>query len=186
MTGPLVNPFAKPKNRPQVKVHLDSEILLPIAQDEWPTGGESVSREKAWLSKHFMVQQFAPVRGWVRLTVNRPEVGEHGSWKAEITWAELMLCKRECGYADRDAIEILPHDRDVVDVSSMRHIWLLPDPEAVPCIWRTKPEKRTPFRKPTAEEQAERMKLIAELEKLKGQESGPVPKPPTQATPPQE
>lgn len=186
MTGPLVNPFARPKNRPQVKVHLDSEILLPIDKGDWPDSVPVSTREKVWLSKHFMVQQFAPVRGWVRLTVNRPEVGEDGSWKAEITWDELMRCKRECGYADRDAIEILPHDRDVVHEANMRHIWLLPDPGAIPCIWRAKPEKRTPFRKPTAEEQAERMKLIAELEKLKGQESGPAPEPPTRPTPPQE
>ena len=102
--------------------------------------------------------QFSPIRGFVRLSINRPaihpDLGGDDDWKAEITWEELMRCKREIGQADRDAVEILPRDRDVVSDFNMRHIWLLPmsGPDPLPFIWRRREKKLQPYRKPSAEE----------------------------------
>jgi hypothetical protein len=133
-------PKPKPQYRPEVALHLESDFLLPLPKESWPEDLVGDGRDAAWLSKDFMVQQFAPKRGWIRLTISRTELGDDGHWNDAITWEELMQVKRECGFADRDAVEAFPKDRDVINVANMRHLWVPPihGKDYVPFIWRRK------------------------------------------------
>lgn len=58
------------------------------------------------------------------------------SWVDNITWDELMQIKREIGLGDRDAVEIFPADKDIVNVANMRHLWVTASP--VMFAWRKK------------------------------------------------
>ncbi len=81
------------------------------------------------LSSRFMVQVFEPTEGNVgRLTINRVKRDNAvGSWTDGITWDELQRLKAEAGFGDAWAVEVYPPDADLVDVASMRHLWLLAD-----------------------------------------------------------
>jgi hypothetical protein len=46
----------------------------------------------------------------------------------------LQRLKAECGYADRDAVEVYPRERDVVNVANLRHLWVMREPLAF--AWR--------------------------------------------------
>ena len=72
------------------------------------------------------------------ITVNATTVqGSTGEWGDNIPWRELQRIKREVGYGDRDAVEIFPADRDVVNVANMRHLWIVSKP--IEFAWRWKP-----------------------------------------------
>lgn len=60
-----------------------------------------------------------------RLTVNRAAIDSTGQFVDGLTWDELMQVKRECGFDKRDALELYPSDASVVNVSNMRHLWIL-------------------------------------------------------------
>lgn len=55
-----------------------------------------------------------------------------------ITWADLMAVKAQCGYADLDALEVLPREVDrakqAADSGSAREIWVLQG--AIPFVER--------------------------------------------------
>ena len=63
-----------------------------------------------------------------RLTVNRVTIGGGGHFHENITWDELMRCKRETGLGDWYAVEVYPADRDIKHVANMRHLWVLSEP----------------------------------------------------------
>jgi len=44
------------------------------------------------------------------------------------SWDELMQIKRQCGYGDACACELLPPDKDIVNVANMRHIFIMDTP----------------------------------------------------------
>ena len=92
-------------------------------------------RKEVWRSRGFLVQVFSEVAGIERLTVCRTAV-ENDTWVAEISWDELQRLKAECGRGDRDAVEIYPADKDVVNVANMRHLWVMPT--ELPFKWQTK------------------------------------------------
>lgn len=88
-------------------------------------------------SRFFLVQEYpADAPAVVRLTVNRSAIKDDASWEDGITWDELQQVKRECGYGDKDAVEVYPRDSDVVNVSNMRHLWVLDDMAALDFAWR--------------------------------------------------
>lgn len=87
---------------------------------------------KAWRSRFFLVQLFKDGQHY-RLSVNRCGIDAEGGWKGDITWDELMECKRQCGYGDHWAIEVYPPDEHVVNVANIRHLFLLEQPPA--CAW---------------------------------------------------
>lgn len=93
---------------------------------------------RAWRSKYFVAHLWdegaAKPR---RLTVHRPAFGDDGRFAGGITWDELMQVKRECGFGERDALELFPADRDVVDVNNLRHLWILT--ERSPLTWTDVP-----------------------------------------------
>lgn len=111
--------------------------LVEIPPEEWPTGPHIQRPLRAWQSRSFMVQEHAEPdfagRTVTRLSVNRVSLRSDGHWDEGITWEDLMRVKREAGYADSYAIEIYPRERDVQNVSNMRHLWVLSAP--LPIGW---------------------------------------------------
>lgn len=86
-----------------------------------------------WIGDGYLVQAYDEAGGVVRLTVN--SVQHNGrSWADRIPWDDLQAIKSACGFGDRDAVEVYPPTKDVVNVSNMRHLWVLPEPLAF--AWR--------------------------------------------------
>jgi hypothetical protein len=107
--------------------------LQEIPKDQWPEHPPT-DLLHVWRSKKFLVQVFnAPAPALVRMTVNRTAMAATG-WKEEISWEDLQRLKLECGYGEQDAVEVFPRQRDIVNVASMRHIWIMVDP--LDFIWR--------------------------------------------------
>jgi hypothetical protein len=113
------------------------ENLRQIPQTDWPTSSHPTSpkRIECWRSRAFLVQVFSECGGIERLSVCR--TSHNGNrWEENITWDELQRLKAECGRGDRQAVEIFPADRDVVNVANMRHLWVLVEP--LPFAWCAK------------------------------------------------
>jgi len=100
--------------------------LVEIPASDWPSGFSEV-RMSVWRSAEYLVQIFEPKSGGQRMTVSRTSV-EAGMWRDGITWDELQLLKRQCGFGDFWAVEIYPADDEIVNVSNMRHLWILAFP----------------------------------------------------------
>jgi len=112
-----------------------------------PTALQEVPRERwydpnatqlrVFRSRDFLVQEFAEKPpATVRLSVCRTAMDGGDRWQDGITWDDLQRLKRECGYGDRDAVEVFPADDDVVNVANMRHLFVMLD--ALPYAWRRK------------------------------------------------
>lgn len=85
----------------------------------------------AFRSKDYLVQVFKEDRppALYRLSVNRTVLAQGpGGWGSEISWEDLQRIKSQCGFGGYDAVEVYPHDLDVVNVSNMRHLWVLKEP----------------------------------------------------------
>lgn len=103
------------------------ETLREIPRDEWPRQPANVLA--IWRSRRFLVQVYDEGGGLVRLSICRTTVDAGaGRWHDGIGWDDLQRLKSECGFGHRDAVELYPADRDVVDVANMRHLWLPPVP----------------------------------------------------------
>ncbi len=89
---------------------------------------------KVMRSRFFMVQLYQEAKGIIRLSVNRTELTSNGSWKGGISWDELQSLKNQAGFEAFDALEIYPAAEDVVNVSNMRHLWVVPG--KLPIGWR--------------------------------------------------
>lgn len=107
--------------------------LYPIRTSRKPAPDE------LWRSRTFMVQIYYLPDGIVRMTVHRTEV-VGGKWKAGISWDQLQRLKRECGRGHLEAVEVFPPDDQVVNVSNMRHLFVLP--ERLPFSWRRREADR--------------------------------------------
>lgn len=105
--------------------------LQPVPRSQWPE--HQRQPKEVWRSRDFLVQVYDEPNGVERMSVSRTLlVGER--WMDGITWDDLMGLKRQVGRGDRDALEIYPADKDVVNVANMRHLWLPPEPVAF--AWR--------------------------------------------------
>jgi hypothetical protein len=117
------------------------EKLVEIPKAEWANAtNDDPTRFRVWRSRHFLVQAFMenypdPL---VRLSINRTTLGANGRWLEDISWDDLQRVKREAGYADLDAVELFPADKDVVNVANMRHLWVFLEPGRLPFAWRAK------------------------------------------------
>lgn len=125
-------------NAAKKKARLDQEssrwpdYLVEIPRESWPNGFSEI-RMSVWRSSEYLVQVFERKNGGQRLTISRTSV-EAGMWRDGITWDELQLLKRQCGFGDNWAVEIYPAESDLVNVSNMRHLWILD--EAPDFAWR--------------------------------------------------
>lgn len=110
-------------------------MLRQIPREDWPLTCQAMMHPPAevWRSSGFLVQVYAEAFNIERLTVCRTAV-DCDRWKAEISWDDLQRLKRECGRGDKDAVEVYPADRDVVNVANMRHLWVMDLP--LDFIWR--------------------------------------------------
>lgn len=107
--------------------------LVEIPRGDWPPGIAGTGRVRVWRSRDFLVQQFEDPHALARLSVCRTTlVGDR--WQDGITWDQLQAIKGACGFANRDAVEIYPDERDVVNVANMRHLWVLR--HEIPFAWR--------------------------------------------------
>lgn len=108
--------------------------LKKVPKESWSTRCHDPKRSNVWVNAYFLVQDFQEENNVVRLSVNTTSMANSGRWKDGITWDALQEIKNAVGYADRDAVEIYPSERDVVNVANMRHLWILP--VAIPFAWR--------------------------------------------------
>jgi hypothetical protein len=107
------------------------EQLTRVPESQWPSKPERLV--EVWRSRRFFVQIYAEDNGIERITVSRIDtVGDN--WLDDVSWNDLQRLKTECGRGDKDAVEVFPSDADVVNVSNMRHLWILP--ETLPFVWR--------------------------------------------------
>lgn len=102
-----------------------SRTMQPV---DHPSGRYPDGVEGAWQSRDFLAVLYSLDSG-PRLTVNRVQIDKRtGMWRDGITWDELQRIKDQCGFADSWAVEVFPPADLVVNVASMRHLWLLPEP----------------------------------------------------------
>lgn len=84
------------------------------------------------MSRKYLVQMFdeEPFQGvdTRRLSINRVTLKQDGHWEENLTWEELQDVKREVGFGDWYGVEIYPRDVDVVNVTNLRHLWILAKP----------------------------------------------------------
>ncbi len=108
----------------------------PLGFRGYDRNGSAQILKAAYRNRYFCVQIYEQGT-WLRISVNRAELDvEKNTWKEGITWDQLMDIKDKLGYGDRDAIEIYPRNSDVVDVTNMRHLFILPEDHNIDCIWR--------------------------------------------------
>lgn len=109
--------------------------LTPVPESDRPPSPGPCRLLGAWRSREFVAQLYEEGGGIVRLSVNRTHVDPATlRWVDGITWDELQALKRQAGFGDRFAVEVYPADADIVNVGSLRHLWILP--EALPFSWR--------------------------------------------------
>lgn len=107
-------------------------------ENQWPpVSNRTRAPDELWRSRDFLVQIYKENDDVERLSVIRTKV-EGDRFVDGISWEDLQRLKRECGRGDRDAVEIFPADKDIVNVANMRHLWVLPYPFDL--AWRTKPK----------------------------------------------
>lgn len=109
--------------------------LTSVPESEWPWRPAEQRPRAVWRSSGFLVQAYGePPHGEVevlRLSVVRASLEAKGGWEAGITWDELMGLKREAGFGDWYGVEVYPRERDIVNIASMRHLWLFAEPLAI-------------------------------------------------------
>lgn len=81
-----------------------------------------------WRSNKFLLQVFEEDNGIERLSIQKTRLRDDGEFDDNIGWDDLQRLKSECGRGDKQAIEIFPADKDVVNVANMRHLWVLTEP----------------------------------------------------------
>ncbi len=135
MPNPIQNAIAMlgPKERRQWHREYEKERMRakPFMQEVKVPEDMAEQVLGIWQSQNFGAIAWAvPGNSGIvcRLTVNRRELEADGGWKDGITWDELQGLKNECGYGNHDALEVYPRDANLVNVSSMRHLWILKDP----------------------------------------------------------
>lgn len=121
------------------------EALTLVPETMLPRDDSLVPRDKqpiqVWRSREFLVQIFQERGGVQRLSILRTQ-HDGNRFVDGISWDDLQRLKSECGRGDKDAIEIFPADRDVVNVANLRHLWVLPAP--LPIAWRARPKGESP------------------------------------------
>ena len=103
--------------------------MRELPPDEWPLmPGWETKPLRAWISNKFLAVLYEQrIDGKRRLTVNQTRRNGK-SWRDGITWDELQRVKNECLGEDVWCVEVDPAQTDLVNVSNMRHLWVLDGP----------------------------------------------------------
>ena len=112
--------------------------LREVLRSEWTPEMRALADAHApeapvriWRSRDFVVQLYADRKtNFARLSVNRSAIDYSGGWQDGITWDDLHRLKGEAGYANHWAVECFPPIAALVNVSNIRHLWLLPEKPA--------------------------------------------------------
>jgi hypothetical protein len=96
--------------------------------------GRTRSPSQVWRNNKYLVTQWE-CSPYLRLSICRTMIDEHGHWLADIGWEDMQAIKSSLGFGDRLAVEIFPRDDDVVNVANMRHLWIFPNGEVLPFGW---------------------------------------------------
>lgn len=108
--------------------------LEPLPRAAWEILAANQSRQvlAVYRSNRFLVTAYAEQAGLVRLSICRTELKPGtDEWMDGITWDEIWAIKHECGYGDWYGVEVYPRSIDLVNVSSMRHLWLMKEPLSI-------------------------------------------------------
>lgn len=115
--------------------------MVEIPKEHWPDTLKAHEHQAdvmckpvaAWRSNKFFAQVVEEPGGAIRISINRTRINENYDFADGITWDDIFCIKNEIGYADKDCIEIYPAKNDLVNVSNIRHIFLLDEPH--PLNW---------------------------------------------------
>lgn len=123
-----------------------------VPREEWGPDAGSEEMSAVWRSRDYCAQIHDDPSGVTRLSMCRASLNKDGSWQTGISWEEMQRVKNECGFAEREAIEIVPPQSDEV-AAELRHLWLLPDGERLPFSWKrgTEAEAALPETQPATE-----------------------------------
>lgn len=105
--------------------------MQEIPRDKWPffPAWETVPL-RVWVSNDFLAVLYEQrADGNRRLTVNRTRRNGR-DWRDGITWDELQRVKNETIGEDAWCIENYPAQSEVVNISNMRHLFVLDEPPA--------------------------------------------------------
>lgn len=95
------------------------------------TGAEAKPLQ-CWQSRDFLAMVYSdPQKDGTfitRISIQRTELQNDGTWKDGITWDDIHRIKREIGFGDLWAVECFPPDAAVVNVANIRHLWIVPTP----------------------------------------------------------
>jgi hypothetical protein len=91
-----------------------AEVLEAVPAREWPPLAPLSPTPiiAMWHSCAFVVVAFDEGEA-ISLTIRRTQLAPEGKRADGITWDELQQIKAECGFGERDAVEIYPADGDV-------------------------------------------------------------------------
>jgi len=106
-----------------------SREMRELPRHEWPfmPGFETIPL-RVWLSNEYLAVLYEQrADGRRRLTVNRTRRNGR-DWRDGITWDELQRIKNECLGEDVWCVEVYPSQDKLVNVSNMRHLWVLDGP----------------------------------------------------------
>ena len=103
--------------------------MREVPRDKWPImPGLESEPLNVWLSNEFLAVLYRQrVGGALRLCVNRTRRNGR-DWRDGITWDELQRIKNETLGEDAWCIENYPSQSEVVNVSNMRHLYVLDEP----------------------------------------------------------
>lgn len=106
-----------------------SHEMREIPRGEWPfIPGLESEPLRVWLSNEYLAVLYKQrADGNRRLTVNRTRRNGR-DWRDGITWDELQRIKNECLGDDVWCVEVYPSQDKLVNVSNMRHLWVLDGP----------------------------------------------------------
>lgn len=114
------------QNKLMIRNFLQPKTLTKIPKREQPQKQPKNFTGNAWRSREFLVVEYKEPCGAIRISVNRTSLSQDGTtWAEVISWDDLMQIKREIGYADKCAVEVLPPDSLIVNVANMRHFFIM-------------------------------------------------------------
>lgn len=116
----------------------DPMFIQEIPRDSWPVYRGANPPVRVWNVGGYLTQLYEEADGALRLSITsaRQLPPSHALRETNsIPWDDLQEIKGRIGFAEREAVEVYPADRDVVNVANMRHLWILPD--GLPFTWRS-------------------------------------------------
>ena len=108
-------------------------MLKGVPREDWPPQRLDAECPIIALlrSSGFLCQVYAEPKHpevLVRLSIHRTALNDAGGWVDGITWDDLQRLKAEAGFAEFDAVEVYPAQRDLVNVARLRHLWVMRHP----------------------------------------------------------